>query len=144
MPLEKIFDEKDDPRYKECKWSIYGYVGGNNKCKVWEYLSKMSNVSAQHKIIEKLEELAFKGPDELAPPSFDEAGDSNKDFIMYRIRKGQDRLYLAIQRSKKKVILTSGAKKKTDKTSQKDKNEFQHITNKILQEEKGGTNGALQ
>lgn len=143
MPLDKVFDE-NDPKYKDCKWSIYGYVGGNNKCKVLEYLSRIATVSARNKIIEKLEELAFRGPDELAPPSFDEAGDSNEDFVMYRIRKGQDRLYLAIQRSKKRVILTSGAKKKTDKTSQKDKNEFQHITNKILQEEKGGTNGALQ
>jgi hypothetical protein len=143
MPLDKVFDE-NDPKYKDCKWSIYGYVGGNNKCKVLEYLSRIATVSARNKIIEKLEELAFRGPDELAPPSFDEAGDSNEDFVMYRIRKGQDRLYLAIQRSQKRVILTSGTKKKTNETAKKDKREFQNITNKVLHEEKGGTNGDLQ
>lgn len=135
MALEKIFDEKNNSKYYACKWAVFAYVGKNGKCKAYEFLKTKATTSGRRKIIEKLEELAFKGPDELMPPSFDEAGDIKEDFIMYRIRKGQDRLYMALQRSKKRIILTSGNKKKTNKTADTDKMAFRNIVGKIIQEE---------
>lgn len=134
MVLKRVLDEEDDSKYVDSLWTAWMFINPGGHCQVEKGLKKIG-AKTKASILAVLDDLVMKGPKELSPPYFDEAGDTFEDYIMYRIRKGQDRLYMAVQWRRKRVILTSCVKKKSDKTSPKDKNIFRNIVKKVINEE---------
>ncbi len=130
MQLKNIFDNsKNDP------YPIYYYQRGDEDCDILEYIKRIKDKNRRKELVEYLKFLTQNGKDECFPPSFDEAGEVYGVWILYRIRKGQDRIYLGFDACQKRFILVDGYKKKTQKTTEKVKRKFVNLIKKIEREE---------
>lgn len=127
MPLKNIFDKKDS-------YPIYYYQRGDEECSVLNYIKRINNKNRRYELVEYLKLLAQKGKEECFPPSFDEAGETCGIWILYRIRKGQDRIYLGYDTCQKRFLLIESYKKKTQKTKENVKKKFINLVEKIERE----------
>lgn len=129
MRLKNIFDNSQNNSYP-----IYYYQRGDEDCDVLEYIKRINDKNRRQELVEYLKLLTQKGKDECFPPSFDEAGEIFETWILYRIRKGQDRIYLGFDVCKKRFLLIEGCKKKTQKTKENIKRKFVNLVKKIERE----------